>query len=53
MINLIDGRSITPEAVARMTNCRLRKTQTALQLLLSMVEQEMEGRMGKGGGGLK
>lgn len=53
MINLIDSRSVTPETVARMTNCRLRKTYIALQFLLSMVEAEIERRSGQGGGGLK
>jgi predicted RNA-binding protein YlqC (UPF0109 family) len=53
MINLIDGRSVTPETVARMSNCRLKKTVTALQFLLSVVEEEVGKRIGKGGGGLK
>lgn len=53
MINIIDGRSLSrPEAVTKMTNCRLKKTQTVLQMLLSIVEAEIEQRMGKGGGGL-
>jgi hypothetical protein len=53
MRNLIDGRTVTPEGVARMTNCRLKKTQTTLQFLLSLVEAEIEQRLGQGGGGLK
>lgn len=52
-MNLIDNRSVTPETVARMTNCRLKKTLTTLQFLLSIIEAEVESRMGKGGGGLK
>ena len=54
MVNIIDGRNISRiEAVSKMTNCRLKKTQTVLQFLLSAVELEMDARMGKGGGGLK
>lgn len=44
---------LTPESVATMTNCRLKSTRLRLQELLSLVEDEMEARMGKGGGGLK
>jgi hypothetical protein len=53
MSDLIEGREVTPEKVAVMTNCRLRKTFDRLQQLLAMVEVEMEGRIGRGGGGLK
>lgn len=53
MNNMIDGRRVTPTTVENMTNCRLRQTRTTLQWLLSIVEEEIEARMGKGGGGLQ
>lgn len=37
----------------RMSNCSLKKLRIRLQFLLSLVEDEMDERMGKGGGGLK
>ena len=52
-MNMIDGRVITPEGIKRMGNCRLVKTQKALNELLMAVEAEIEERQGQGGGGLK
>lgn len=53
MSDRIEGRVITPEGVRTMTNCRLKRTLAALQRLLTIVEEEIEGRLGQGGGGLK
>lgn len=52
-MNIIDNRTVSPEKVAVMTNCRLKATRERLLALTRMVEDEIDSRMGKGGGGLK
>ena len=47
------GRRVDAERLPRMTNCRLRWTRERLLELLAMTEEEMDSRMGKGGGGLR
>lgn len=50
---IIGGRVVTPHNVARMSNCRLKNTRRDLLTMLEWVEEEMERRMGQGGGGLQ
>jgi hypothetical protein len=52
-MDIIESRSVAPEKVATMTNCRLKATRERLLALTRMVEDEIDSRMGKGGGGLK
>lgn len=51
-IDTVDGWSMLPKAMANMSNCRLKKTRARLMRHLAMVEEEMDARLGKGGGGL-
>lgn len=51
--NRVAGREVTLETVKRMSNCRLKWTRNDLLTMLEWVEEEMERRMGQGGGGLK
>lgn len=53
-VRVIDGdkvRVVSRERLATSTNCRLRKLRSALMDALAMVEEEIDGRLGKGGGG--
>ncbi len=49
----IDGWPVRSDNVPLMTNCRLKRTRDRLAELLALVDEEIGGRQGKGGGGLK
>lgn len=46
-------RVVSPNRLATSTNCRLKRLRRQLMDALTMVEEEIDGRLGKGGGGLK
>lgn len=44
---------ITRASVATFSNCRLKRERDRLMEVLAIVEEEIDNRIGKGGGGLK